>query len=72
MSLYLDHPSDLIDHNIGFQSEKYRAKYGQIDRLCQHSWSLEGLRREMWGVSETTIVIVVAVIVHTVHHSNPS
>jgi len=45
----------LLIYRIGqsstFKLEKYRAKYGQIDRLCQHSWSLEGLRREMWGVS---------------------
>ena len=42
---------------------KYRAKYKQIDRLCQHSWSLEGLRREMWGVCKTIIVVVVVVVV---------
>jgi hypothetical protein len=30
---------------------KFREKYDQIDALCQESWSLEGLRREMWPVA---------------------
>ena len=30
---------------------KFREKYDQIDTLCPQSWSLEGLRREMWPVA---------------------
>jgi serine/threonine protein kinase len=30
---------------------KFSAKYDQIDMLCQQSWSLEGLRREMWPIA---------------------
>jgi serine/threonine protein kinase len=29
---------------------KFREKYDQVDALCQQSWSLEGLQREMWPV----------------------
>ena len=31
--------------------EKFAEKYDQIDLLCRQSWSLEGLRREVWPIA---------------------
>jgi serine/threonine protein kinase len=55
MSRFSDESIALLASQISVDPQvlqaKFREKYDEVDALCQQSWSLEGLRREMWPIA---------------------